>query len=774
VASILRSGRFWPLIQAGAGVVVFALAVTGVALQSEPQASDGISVDCVVLGGREVRVLLGGEGAGATISVGPSGEILVAGEPCFDARVSTVDRLVVVAGPGHQAVTLDLAGGPFAPGDTPEPDAGEVEIEVGLGLGDDRVTIKGGEAPAGIVVGGSGINLNASPQADPTLPVVDPVDRTVPDADLRLRDVELLEVRAGEGPDVVSGAGGEGTGSPYPMGIAVDAGLGDDTVVGGTGDDTLLGGDGADSLEGAPGDDEVLGLEGTDSVDGGDGSDLLDGGQGDDSMVGGLGDDEERGGEDDDTFVQELADGSDALLGGPGTDAADYRSRGARVRLSPDGTADDGEEGEEDDVGPDVEDLVGGSAGDILVGNAGANTLAGGPGDDVLRGETGDDVLMGGPGLDLADYSTAGGSVEVDLGRRRALDERGGRDDLHGVEAGLGGPMVDVLRGNRGPNLLRGGPGDDHLDGRAGDDLILGGRGNDDLLGGDGGDVLTGEEADDLLDGGAGTDVADYADAPAGIEADLAEDEAPDDGHGGTDQFREIEEIAGTDFADDLRGGPGGDVLRGRSGDDTLAGRGGDDELYGGPGTDGADYGGAEAGVDVDLSAGKASDDGDDASDTLGGIEEVIGSSAADVIRGDGEANTLSGGAGEDVLTGGGGDDALSGGDGVDTLSYEDSRAGVTVNLRRGLAPDDGGGGTDSLVGLERVVGSAFDDALVGDSFANVIRGGQGADRIAGGVGGDRLEGGPDEDDLDGGPGTDTCVGGEAVDGFDRCEVEMQ
>ena len=116
------------------------------------------------------------------------------------------------------------------------------------------------------------------------------------------------------------------------------------------------------------------------------------------------------------------------LNGLGGTDVADYSARTAPVTADIDGVADDGEPGETDNVRTDVEDLVGGSAGDALIGGTTANSLRGGPGDDSLDGSDLDDLLDGGPGADslvggtgtdTADYSTRTANVEVGHRRKR-------------------------------------------------------------------------------------------------------------------------------------------------------------------------------------------------------------------------------------------------------------------------------------------------------------------------------------------------------------------
>ncbi|MGK7891566.1 MAG: FG-GAP-like repeat-containing protein [Leptolyngbyaceae cyanobacterium] len=123
-----------------------------------------------------------------------------------------------------------------------------------------------------------------------------------------------------------------------------------------------------------------------------------------------------------------------------------------------------------------------------------------------------------------------------------------------------------------------------------------------------------------------------------------------------------------------------GDEFFGHGGDDLFFAGGGADIIRGGDGTDTVSYVDAngnpdnDLGIVVDLSAGKATDDGfyrtqNIASngtiqnvgvsnpDSLYGIENIIGSRHDDTITGDANANVLEGGEGEDTLTGKGGAD---------------------------------------------------------------------------------------------------------------------
>jgi hypothetical protein len=75
---------------------------------------------------------------------------------------------------------------------------------------------------------------------------------------------------------------------------------------------------------------------------------------------------------------------------------------------------------------------------------------------------------------------------------------------------------------------------------------------------------------------------------------------------------------------------------------------------------------------------------------------------------------------------------------------------GVSLDLAAGTARDTFGG-TDTLVGVENVVGSWDPDTLAGNDDPNIIRGLFSDDIIDGRGGADTLEGGFQDDTLDGG-----------------------
>src|SRR5256885_717646 len=79
--------------------------------------------------------------------------------------------------------------------------------------------------------------------------------------------------------------------------------------------------------------------------------------------------------------------GSDEFRGGTGFDGASYANRTATtsthneaVTITQDGVANDGRNGETDNVHPDVEDVTGTQNPDSITGGTGADTLHGGAG----------------------------------------------------------------------------------------------------------------------------------------------------------------------------------------------------------------------------------------------------------------------------------------------------------------------------------------------------------------------------------------------------------
>ncbi|UVL57742.1 retention module-containing protein [Pseudomonas sp. B21-035] len=156
--------------------------------------------------------------------------------------------------------------------------------------------------------------------------------------------------------------------------------------------------------------------------------------------------------------------------------------------------------------------------------------------------------------------------------------------------------------------------------------------------------------------------------------------------------------------------------------------------------------------------------------DTLlaGAGNDILNAGAGNdvLIGGDGN-DFLYGGDGNDLLIGGAGNDLLDGGAGIDTASYASAGSAVTVNLSTVGAQSTGGAGTDTLVAIENLIGSDYNDNLTGNDNANVLNGGLGNDTLIGGGGDDVLIGGPGNNTLTGGTGSDTFLYQQGNTGHD-------
>ena len=147
---------------------------------------------------------------------------------------------------------------------------------------------------------------------------------------------------------------------------------------------------------------------------------------------------------------------------------------------------------------------------------------------------------------------------------------------------------------------------------------------------------------------------------------------------------------------------------------------------------------------------------GDDVLVAGSGNNVINAGDGNDVLSAGSGNNEMHGGAGNDLLYSGAGNDLLDGGTGSDTASYAHATAAVTVNLDLLGAQNTLGAGTDTLTGIENLLGSNFNDSLTGDANNNVINGGLGNDFLNGGAGDDLLIGGMGNNTLTGGAGADT------------------
>jgi Ca2+-binding RTX toxin-like protein len=541
----------------------------------------------------------------------------------------------------------------------------------------------------------------------------------------------------------------------------------------------------------------------------GDGNDSNRGGDGTDWLAGGEGDDVLNPGNNDDHY--------DAVHGSTGNDTIVYSDSGptayqflgyfdlnAGVRATINGATNAGTVDKGANGTDTIVDIVNplDAPREPPYGGFG---IAGTPFDDHFdltleggqwmeaRGFDGDDTFNIRSGLVRVNYRYSPGSVDVDLGARRANDDGYGAVDtfigrVHEVEGGL---ADDTLRGSGEDDRLRGGPGDDTLHGGDGGDRLDGGPG-DDMLHPGNSDWQLG--ASDAVTGSTGNDRIVYTESTGerasqslrysysdlgttGITATIdgvANRGTVDKGANGTDTIVDVENPLDN----------GGFTIEGTRSDDvfrlTLAegqfmdarGGAGNDEFN----IDLSDGGWVRIsytwprtlnGIDLALAAGRASDDGFGSVDTfVGAVPEIRGTDLSDVILGSDNDETFIGRAGDDVIDGRGGWDRLR----FDRTGVRN----VTVDLQAGTATGNWGDNPftyvidhldsqeERLVGtffsyrisnIERVVGSNGDDVLRGSGRDERLEGRDGDDVLRGRGGDDRLEGGSGDDVFAFGPG---------------------
>ncbi len=307
----------------------------------------------------------------------------------------------------------------------------------------------------------------------------------------------------------------------------------------------------------------------------------------------------------------------------------------------------DGGAGNDTIYGGAGDDKIGGQNGDDkLYGGAGNDDISGGAGVDLIEGGAGADILYGGADAgDTVSYASSGAGVAISITYGSATTGVGGDaqgDSIGGFTDVIGSAYDDIITDTVKDTIAFGYNDNEFFGGGGNDQLYLGG-GNDVGWGGTGNDLIRGEIGDDRLYGEAGDDKL-YGDAGNDI-------------------------LSGGDGKDTLDGGSGNDSLYGDNGNDVLIGGAGADKLYGGAGTDTASYAGATKGVTANLGASRLNA-GDAKGDTYSSIENLTGSSKADILTGNKLANTISGGSGNDVLNGGLGKDVLIGGAGKDSFQF--------------------------------------------------------------------------------------------------------
>jgi Ca2+-binding RTX toxin-like protein len=494
--------------------------------------------------------------------------------------------------------------------------------------------------------------------------------------------------------------------------------------------------------------------------------------------------------------------GNDTINGGLGVDTVDYNGTFGLpgigpITLRPFGVVDKGASGTDSLIGIER-----------IVGNAlFANTID----SSTATGITSINVNLSTSSLVVNNATIPGFPLSFTVNNFRNVQGTANNDII------VGDANNNSLSGNAGNDNISGGAGNDTLLGGDGLDTLDGGVGNDSLDGGNGNDSLIGGVGNDTINGGVGVDSVNYTGAVGVTIRPLG---VVDKGVNGTDTLVGIETITGSAAAinsidaspstgitsinanlstnslvvsnstipgfplsftvnnfRNVQGTANNDIIVGDANNNSLSGNAGNDNISGGAGND-----------------------------------TLLGGDGLDTLDGGIGNDSLDGGNGNDSLVGGVGNDTINGGVGVDSVNYTGA---VGVTIRPLGVVDKGVNGTDTLVGIETITGSAAainsidaspstgitsinanlstnslvvsnstipgfplsftvnnfrnvqgtanNDVIVGDANNNSLSGNAGNDNISGGAGNDSLIGGAGNDTISGGTGNDTLNGSNST-----------
>lgn len=284
---------------------------------------------------------------------------------------------------------------------------------------------------------------------------------------------------------------------------------------------------------------------------------------------------------------------------------------------------------------------------------------------------------------------------------------------------------ADALSGSINNDVLAGGLGDDIITANAGSDILHDGAGQDTLTGGDGADLFVLDD-DDMLDT--------ITDFEVGIDQiDLT-------------RFRML---YGLDQLDVSFTSWGAELVH-------------NDEVTRVYTANGQSLSTTELEAGLTFQLSRPPNGFDLIPDVFQGTE------GDDILSGNDGTDTLRGFAGNDLFYWSNGADIFDGGDGSDTTSYSTAGSAITVNLSTGA--HEGAAAGDTMISIENITGSAWNDGLTGNTAANTLAGGNGADTLNGLGGQDILLGGDGDDQLNASSGGDLYDGGAGVDTLNLLE----
>jgi len=467
-------------------------------------------------------------------------------------------------------------------------------------------------------------------------------------------------IRAGSGGDTITGNASTST--------TIYGGSGNDVMAGGSAGDVFVGGGGRDTVTYAASAAVAIDQTGGGRSSGDASGDSYSGIA---TLVGSAFTD---------TFIGGTAAGSATMDGNGGSDWVDYEfvsvvnNRGVTVNLN-DSTANSG--GAINDRLVNIENIKGTTGNDLFYASTEANSFVGNGGTDTVSydGQTAmtiDQVSGRGLGTGAASGDSYDGIATI-VGST-------GNDTFVGG-TGAGSAVMDGAAGNNWVSYNYAGSSSVTINLSTGTNS--GAASNDRLVnvanvyGSGGNDLFVADSRANSFVGGGGVDVVRYD----GLTAVTVDQTGGNLGTGAAsgDSFSGIATIVGGSGNDTFVGGTA-------SGSATMDGSSGDNWVT---------YQNATGPVTLDLTGGFANG-GAAQYDHLVNVENVTGSSAADLFYADAAVNSFVGGGGQD------------------TVSYAgDSSGGLTIDLT-GRGYGSGYASGDSYSGIAAVIGSSGNDTFIG------------------------------------------------------------
>jgi Ca2+-binding RTX toxin-like protein len=582
----------------------------------------------------------------------------------------------------------------------------------------------------------------------------------------------------------------------------------DDVIDAGAGNNVILGGSGGDSITTLGDDDIIVGdngsatfdttrvlrtvqtsdptYAGADTITAGNGNNIVFGGTANDSITTGTGADAIVGDNGKATFdvagvlrTIETGDyassgddtinagtGADVVFGGSGKDTIDAGSIAAGD-VSRDIVVGDNGQATFDSAGrltsvATTSPETGGN--DSITLGAGDNVAFGGVGDDTLTAGDGHDLLVGDNGSAKFDATTPNATTLFVVEVRTASSANAGTDTItaaNGDNIVFGGSFSDLITTGTGRDVIVGDNGEATFDAATGVLISITTTVPEQAIGS--GRTVDGVVYDDVIDAGAGNNLV-FGGSGGDSITTLGDDDiiVGDNGSATFDTTRVLRTVQTSDptyaGADTITAGNGNNVVFGGTANDTIATGTGADRIVG--------------------------DNGKASFDAVGALRRIettdAGSSGNDTITaGDGN-NLIMGGSGADGITTGTGDDIVLGDNGyVDYVVRDGNPADLDVVA----STDVDVGGVDTITtgaGSDIVIGGAAGDIIDAGTGSNIVFGDNARitaaiadapnfstqpftigrlETLAPGIGGDdKITTGIGRDILFGGTGADTIV----------------